>query len=189
MTSIVVVTYAFYFQWPSSVTSLALSLKFVSVVAAIVVFVFWMLKIASLQNVAIVRVDVMTIEEFTCLVYYLATILYAVSAPIWNLCSSDWRWQSRHESSLIFYMAVHFLYTVIITGMWTSLCVYLIKLSNITSIVIPGRIVRMLAVNNMKSLNLKQVFVRHVSHEIRYYYHLHEATYYCYFFVCSSVPR
>lgn len=33
---------------------------------------------------------------------------------------------------------------------------------------VPGRIIRMLAVMNMKQLGLKQTFVRHVSHEIRF---------------------
>eukprot|EP00597_Dinobryon_sp_UTEXLB2267_P014484 CAMPEP_0170111490 /NCGR_PEP_ID=MMETSP0020_2-20130122/8505_1 /TAXON_ID=98059 /ORGANISM="Dinobryon sp., Strain UTEXLB2267" /LENGTH=454 /DNA_ID=CAMNT_0010337027 /DNA_START=701 /DNA_END=2062 /DNA_ORIENTATION=- len=45
-------------------------------------------------------------------------------------------------------MAVHFVFLVIVT-------------------IIPGRIIRMLAVTNMKLLELKQVFVRYVSHEIR----------------------
>jgi len=35
-------------------------------------------------------------------------------------------------------------------------------------VVVSGRIIRDFAVTNMHTLRLKQIFVRHVSHEIRY---------------------
>jgi len=148
MASTVILTYSFYFNWSIISLIFAHTLQIWSFVIAIFVFFSWMNGIAVRQNVRFVRMDLLTVDEFSCLLHMVPTGLYGLAAFVWNAANGDWSWQNRNESSLIFYMAVHFFFLVIIT-------------------IIPGRIIRMLAVTNMKLLELKQVFVRYVSHEIR----------------------
>jgi len=55
--------------------------------------------------------------------------------------------------------------------------------------VFPGRIIRMVAISNTKSLDLKQTFVRHVSHEIRSFVNLSfQLIYNHHFMFCFSSP-
>ena len=115
MTGVVTLAYAFYFNWPS-IATVGLILNSFSLVFSITVLSMWMYKIASIQNVKVARVDMLAIEEYTCLAYLLPTILFAISIPLWNWCNSDWNWQNRKESSLIFFMVVHFIFSVAITS-------------------------------------------------------------------------
>jgi len=147
-TAVITITFVFYFDWPNSILLLVSIFHSLSLLTMITVFIFWIRAVASKQNVPIVRVDMMTIDEFTCLILFLPAILYGMANSLWNLICGDWRWQNRQENTLIFYMVVHFVFVVIVST-------------------ISGRIVRMIAMNNLKSLGLKQSFVRYVSHEIR----------------------
>mmetsp|Transcript_25141 Transcript_25141/g.36099 ORF Transcript_25141/g.36099 Transcript_25141/m.36099 type:complete len:435 (+) Transcript_25141:42-1346(+) len=147
-TAVITITFVFYFDWPNSILLVVLILQFLSLITMTTVFIFWIRAVASKQSVPIVRFDMLTIDEFTCLILFLPTILYGTANSLWNLICGDWRWQNRQENTLIFYMVVHFVFVVIVST-------------------ISGRIVRMIAMNNLKSLGLKQSFVRYVSHEIR----------------------
>mmetsp|Transcript_19377 Transcript_19377/g.26634 ORF Transcript_19377/g.26634 Transcript_19377/m.26634 type:complete len:102 (+) Transcript_19377:384-689(+) len=46
----------------------------------------------------------------------LPMLVYGLVSILWNVASGDWRWQNRQESSLMFYMAVDFVFIVLITS-------------------------------------------------------------------------
>jgi len=118
----------------------------VSGIALLLGFFLWLRFTLELNRKS--NIESFSIDEWTCIAYMVSTILYVVANPIWNIINNDQVWVNRKESSLVFIMAMHFLYSVAVT-------------------VIPGRIIRALAISKINSLSLKQVFVRYVSHEIR----------------------
>jgi len=148
MTAFLISTYTYYYDLSIIFLCIAYTLQVLSFISAVFVFYSWMNEVALRQKVRFVHMDLLTVEEFSCLVHVLPMLVYGLVCLFWNTASGDWKYDNRKESSLIFYMAVHFVFLVIVT-------------------IIPGRIIRMLAVTNMKLLELKQVFVRYVSHEIR----------------------
>eukprot|EP00597_Dinobryon_sp_UTEXLB2267_P017381 CAMPEP_0201112334 /NCGR_PEP_ID=MMETSP0812-20130820/77187_1 /ASSEMBLY_ACC=CAM_ASM_000668 /TAXON_ID=98059 /ORGANISM="Dinobryon sp., Strain UTEXLB2267" /LENGTH=640 /DNA_ID=CAMNT_0047375655 /DNA_START=533 /DNA_END=2455 /DNA_ORIENTATION=- len=109
---------------------------------------FWFHVVASQQGRKWIDIKLLSIDEYTCLVHSFALLFYALSITFWHLTHSDTAWKNRKEDALIFQMVTYYLFLLVVT-------------------LFPGRIVRMVAMSNMKSLDLKQTFVRHVSHEIR----------------------
>ena len=77
-----------------------------------------------------------SIDESACIAYMVPTILYMISGPLWNIANNDYVWNNnRKESSLVFYMVMHFLYTVTVTSKIIFHTRYLAKhLTNITDI-------------------------------------------------------
>jgi len=116
LAGIVANTYAFYFDWSTSTLPIVYSLHFLSIVIATTVFVLWVRAVAAKQNVHIIRFDMMTIDEYICLIFLLPTVLYGIANSLWQLLSGDWRWQSRHENTLVFYMAIHLVSLMIVTS-------------------------------------------------------------------------
>jgi len=108
--------YAFYCNWSYGFIIVTLSLQLLSIIVVVAVFILWIQRVISLQNVHVLRMDMLTIEEYICLFFFLSTILFAVSTPLWNIFNKDWDWQNRKESTLIFYMAVHFVFSVALTS-------------------------------------------------------------------------
>lgn len=89
-----------------------------------------------------------TVDEFSCAALLIPFGIYGISTLLWNFSFHQVLWRDRNELTFSFYMVQHFLFTVGMT-------------------IVPGRTLRMLAAINTNSLNMKQQFVRFVSHEIR----------------------
>lgn len=50
-----------------------------------------------------VKISQLSMPEFSSLVYITSTIVYFVSIHVWNTCQQDFRWQTRRESTLVYY--------------------------------------------------------------------------------------
>mmetsp|Transcript_16569 Transcript_16569/g.24082 ORF Transcript_16569/g.24082 Transcript_16569/m.24082 type:complete len:910 (+) Transcript_16569:10-2739(+) len=148
MIASVINSYTFYFDLPAAAIIAAQSLAVLSMVTGIYNLSFWFHVVASQQGRKWIDIKLLSIDEYTCLVHSFALLFYALSITFWHLTHSDTAWKNRKEDALIFQMVTYYLFLLVVT-------------------LFPGRIVRMVAMSNMKSLDLKQTFVRHVSHEIR----------------------
>ena len=108
-----------------------------------------------------------TQEEYNCGIYIFGFLFCLISETIWMAVFRDeFRWAQRTERTLAFNSLLHILFTIVVTGS----SYYIVKdliITLILFLVLPGRIVRMNALLNMEVLELKRVFVRYVSHEIR----------------------
>jgi len=105
MTASLILTYTFYYDWSIIIICIAYTLQVLSFISAVFVFYSWMNEVALRQKVRFVHMDLLTVEEFSCLVHVLPTLVYALVSMLWNIAIGDWSWRNRKESSLILYMA------------------------------------------------------------------------------------
>lgn len=70
---------------------------------------------------------------------------------------------------MVLYTALFFCFIIYVTrkGSLIAFCCAPLNLMSLSLAVVPGRVVRMVAVSNMNVLKLKRLFVRLISHEIR----------------------
>ena len=76
----------------------------------------WMLIVRERQNVGRFRMDLLTVEEFTFLQYWIPSLLYAPIVLIWNLSTGDYYWKTQSASTLIYYVSVSCLAAAVIIG-------------------------------------------------------------------------
>jgi len=88
------------------------------------------------------------VSEYTCMAMLVPLIVYNISTLIWSVSNGSVIWPHRNEVTLLYYLGQAFLFAAAIT-------------------ILPGRVIRIIAISKSKSLSLKRIFVRYVSHEIR----------------------
>jgi len=138
--------YGIFFSWSQSIQSGLFVLYAGTTSTLIYCFILWFR--ITLQRNREIHATSFSMDEYTCIAYFSMSILTIITNIVWTVATNEFTWENRSERTLVFQMVVHFVYTVAVT-------------------IIPGRIMRLLAVSKMHSLRLKQVFVRFVSHEIR----------------------
>jgi len=77
-------------------------------------------------------------------------------------------WQNANEVDLVGIVLIQMVLTVCVTGKCSILLNGLKNLIFFSPSVLPGRLIRLDAMINMEILTMKQMFVRYISHEIRY---------------------
>mmetsp|Transcript_19291 Transcript_19291/g.26518 ORF Transcript_19291/g.26518 Transcript_19291/m.26518 type:complete len:335 (+) Transcript_19291:297-1301(+) len=138
--------YGIIFAWPPSIQRGLISMNVVSIIILIYSLIHWF-RITLKRNRE--HAASFSLDEYSCIIaYFVPTILVGILTFLWTTIHNELTWENRSEDTLVFLMMLQFFYAVAVT-------------------IIPGRIVRLLAVSTMNSLILKQVFVRFVSHEIR----------------------
>jgi len=148
MIASVINSYTYYFDLPAAAIIASQSFTALAIVTGTYNLSLWIRITASQQDRKWIDINLLSIDEYNSLVNAFALFSYAVPITVWQLTHSDTAWKNRKEDALIFQMVTYYLFLLVVT-------------------LFPGRIVRMVAMSNMKSLDLKQTFVRHVSHEIR----------------------
>jgi len=112
-----------------------------------------------------------TDEEYYNWIFMLALI----ASSSWAIAAGFFwptnNWREISDSLLVAYTYIQLGFIVIVTGnLMYSLELYMYGFEfNIQFLVLPGRIVRIKVILTSEMLLLKQIFVRYVSHEIRYY--------------------
>ena len=133
------------------------------------------------QNGGRFQLNLLNVEEYTFIQYVIPTaILYPVAIFVWNFIANVQFWQTQSAATLIFYISVNCLFAAVIIGkVFVTIQHELIHYHAAPAlyVVVPGRTARMIAQLNMSLLNLKQIFVRYVSHEIRFEHDITETQY------------
>jgi hypothetical protein len=115
--------------------------------------------------------------KFEKLVPVISFVISAIAALTINRLFHVTLWPDIGEECLVGYAFIQLVYSLFMTGVWNDalvslaltyavrvVCVYVYMLV----IVLPGRVARLDAEVRMESLILKGIFVRYISHEIRY---------------------
>jgi len=142
----VTIFYGIWFNWSESLQHGFFFVQLASFFCMLSTFVMWY-RISSQRNRER-HIDSWSMDEYTCIAYFVPTLVVGILTPLCSITNNDYTWPNRNEPTLVFLMSLHFCFVVAVT-------------------MIPGRIIRLLAMSKINSLSLKQVFVRYVSHEIR----------------------
>ena len=138
----------------------------------------WMKMIAAKQHAPFIRFDRLTTDEYAAFSYVAPILLSTIAVLLYGLSSGELSWQSRSERGLLVHIAV--IYTVHMTlirkKISSSIEEYLswtvFKLSKYSCAWAHSPHVRRDEDESpsieANLLRLKQIFVRYVSHEIRY---------------------
>ena len=134
----------------------------------------WSCLVAKRQNKTFLDIKKLTTNESKFATAMILNLIYATFNTAWGFFFASNMELSRRNIET--YMIIDVIYTLvyftIISGKLQYIIVHTCPLNNDYSamgmIVVSGRIIRDFAVTNMHTLRLKQIFVRHVSHEIRY---------------------
>mmetsp|Transcript_16561 Transcript_16561/g.24068 ORF Transcript_16561/g.24068 Transcript_16561/m.24068 type:complete len:426 (-) Transcript_16561:1005-2282(-) len=141
----VLVVYGMAFNWSEEWRRIFEVIEVICTMGHTVSFLRWLQLASNEKRFS----DWLTIEEYSCLSYLLSFVAFSIAMVSLEISTSGFILSENHdENSLVSRVAIRFLFAVSVT-------------------VVPGCIARRLAIANMKSLGLKQVFVRYVSHEIR----------------------
>ena len=62
------------------------------------------------------KISQLSMPEFSSLIYITATIFYFISIQVWNICQQDFRWQTRLESTLVFYAVAALFFNFALLG-------------------------------------------------------------------------
>jgi hypothetical protein len=132
----------------------------------------WTKKVALKQNASFIQFDRLTTEEYATLSYVVPLIISPVVRLVYYFSSGDISWQHRTENGLVVQLAIVYALHMALIRKFISQSIgvvyfYRIRIDLAARIVVPGRVLHMLAVTKMNLLRLKQIFVRYVSHEIR----------------------
>ena len=138
-------------------------------IIALIASIIWLYKLWRSGKIAWVSF------KFQKIVPVLTFCITAVAAVVINSVFHATTWPDVREESLVSYAFIQLVYTVFMTGGWVDEVVIqynlelvcLITMSFIV-LVLPGRIARIDAEMRMEDLTLKGIFVRFISHEIRY---------------------
>ena len=141
----------------------------ITVLILVSIFLFrWYRSIAIKQNSSFVHFNKLDVQEYVAISYVIPVLLQGFVFFFWNIFTNDLTWKTHSETTLIVHWATNFfLFLAIISKISISYLLYT-ELNNGPRLVVPGRILQILAVANTNLLRLKQIFVRYVSHEIRF---------------------
>ena len=138
--------------------------------------VLYILLVASLarwvqlvrrQNGGRFQMNLLNVEEYTLFQYTAPTLLYPLAIVTWNIIFGNQSWQKKSATTLIYYISVNCVVAAVIIGKGKFSNYFKCLYSHSMNSVVPGRTARMIAELNRSLLQLKQIFVRYVSHEIR----------------------
>ena len=102
------------FQLSNAMQSVTFMILLLSAITLLSSFFLWLRF--TLQQNRERNLRSLSINEWACIAYIIPSILYPMSTPLWNMANNDYVWNTRKESTLVFYMAMHFLYTVTVTS-------------------------------------------------------------------------
>lgn len=111
---------------------------------------------------------VITFSEYQVFVFLISLVIAVFAIIISNIVLGANRWQDMNEGSLTSYAFIQLMFVVLLTGKHFSTGTPLYQCTSPLIAVLPGRIIRIYAAVNLDMLALKQIFVRYVSHEIRW---------------------
>jgi hypothetical protein len=163
--------YGFYFN---SANSASAWIGFVSLLILVYCVCCWLKSIAKRQNSSFIRFNDLTTDEYAAMSYIIPLIIQPMAFYTYcQVTHSSFSWATRNDTTFVVQLGTWYFQLLMVVGKtthhFTWLCTLPIVLYYIHFmwIVVPGRILHMLAVTNMALLRLKQIFVRYVSHEIR----------------------
>lgn len=134
------------FEWPPFANDIIIVGPFIALLLLTITVFMWY-RLLRLQQ-SLEPVHSLDVAEYTCLALLAPFLMYCYSALLWSTSYGAVQWSERDEMTLLFYVFQSFIFTVAVT-------------------IIPGRVIRIIAMTQSKSLSLKRAFVRYVSHEIR----------------------
>jgi hypothetical protein len=163
----VIEAYEFYFNKYSSANQW---IGLLSLFILVYCISCWLRRIARRQNSSWVKFNDLTTDEYAAMSYIVPLFIQPVfSFTYCVVASGSYSWLGRSETTLIVQLgSLYVLLLIVIRKADFLLLIFLSKIPVRHSTVVPGRILHMLAVANMALLRLKQIFVRYVSHEIRW---------------------
>ena len=157
--------------------SLFYGASFLATISNVIQLISYIAAVAVTINMALIvrgnahRVETSTssLEEFAFFSYMIPILIYAPSVSLWNYSTNNTNYANYSELSFLVTLVIHYLCGVILIGscFLSHLKFFLWEISNIYAIGASGRMLRLLAVSNINLLNLKQIFVRYMSHESR----------------------
>ena len=166
----VVDTYTVYFRNSYSV-SLTI-LYGIYMISGMYCIYRWLSIIATRQKARFIQFNRLTIDEYVSISYILPYLAQSATY-IWNLSTGKRFWRDRNEGSLIFQMCLVYLFYLIIIRKFHGLSFHPMLIGyhlllSCHSVVVPGRMLHIIAVTSRNLLKMKQIFVRFASHEIRF---------------------
>ena len=155
-----------------TIYSLFYGALFLATISNVIQLISYIAAVAVTINMALIirnnahRSD-SSLDEFAFFSYMIPILIYAPSTAIWNYSTSDTNYSNYSERSFFVTLVFHYLCGVILIGISFNSLITFIDTPNINVLGASGRMLRLLAVSNINLLNLKQIFVRYMSHEIR----------------------
>ena len=163
--------YGFYFN---SANSASAWVGFVSLLVLVYCVCCWLKSIANRQNSSYIRFSDLTTDEYAAMSYIIPLIIQPVTFYTYcHVTRGSFSWTNRNDTTCVVQLGTLYFLLLMVVGKTTTLEYFNWLYINtdystyMMWIVVPGRILHMLAVTNMALLRLKQIFVRYVSHEIR----------------------
>ena len=119
---------------------------------AIVCTCRWLQLVTARQRLDRFDINHLNLEEFTFFLYWAPVLVFVPMPPLWNLITGDLCWKTHSAENLIFLMINNFVLGSITIG---KIYRYIhIRFFNLcTTIVVPSRIVRMMAEMHLRVLN------------------------------------
>ena len=161
--------FAVYFD-SSIMGNLSAIFQGVLMLFVIIIFSRWLKIIAEKQKALFIQIRQLTTDEYAAMSYVIPLIISPAAQLLYSFSSRELSWQKRSETGLLVHLAIIYLLHMALIRKFVSFT-YLtnaIKFLISYHAVVPGRILQMFAVTKANLLRLKQIFVRYVSHEIRY---------------------
>ena len=76
----------------------------------------WVWLVKARQNVGRFNLKLLSLEEFTFLLFWATAMIYTPLPTLYNLITGDLYWKTRTEGNLIFLMCIHALFGALLIG-------------------------------------------------------------------------
>jgi len=105
--------YGILYSWPHSIHSGLNIFHVVAILILLYSFLYW--YCITLQS-SRERGASLSTDEYSCIAYFVPTIVVGVLTVLWTSLHDELTWESRSEPTLVFLMILHFFYTVSVSS-------------------------------------------------------------------------